>query len=218
MKTQNSVSEKTYRDIDHILYEMGLKKIEARRVDDYFQNMAEQKETKFLSRMSHILINLWDLASIIAKLRPGESLIIHGDSGRMFRGKISEEKLAKKCTELREKVPGRVSLTIDGNGRNENLLAKGSPIVFGRNPQKKSGDTCTRVYPRVSGNADLYLFEEMLQNIQKEDVTVIEVEIQGHKYLETSIKNYPTKIGSGKSGRIYYTKTGGEITWLSSEK
>ncbi len=209
-------SETNYESFDHLLHEMGLRKIEKERIDEYFRKVGEEKETRYLAKVSHILISLWDLASIVMKLKPGESLIIHGDSGRMFRGRISEQKLDEKFTELREKVAGRVSLGIDGNGRNERILARSGITSYGKSPFKKSWNNKVEALDKVEGNEDLYLFEQKFLRTDKKKVSEEIVKNDfGHEYLEISIKDYPTTIGIGiASGRVSYTITDGKIEYL----
>lgn len=210
MKNQTSVSETftgknpqtTYGSIDKLFYEIGLQKIEARRADDRFLEQKAREESRYLAKVSRVLIGLWELTAIIMKMKPGESLVIDGDSGRMYTGRISDEKL-KKFSLLPEKVPGRTSLEIDGDGRNERLLAHYTPVLFG-NSRPKSWDTKTRKAPIESGSPIVYFFEQKLAETPKNKVQCNTYDEGGQTFMEVFIKDYPIAIGYGKSNKKPY--------------
>ena len=211
MKTRNSAPKTTYGSFNQVLYEMGLRKIEAKRIDEYFQNQKRVEESRFLSRVSRVLISLWDLTSIIMKTPAGKHIVIDPETGRIYRGSVS----LKKLEMLPEKVPGRTSLEIDGDGRNEFILAKIGIRAFGKSWKKKE-DNNTRIAPGENPeNPIVWMFNEFLKTVSKEDVTVNHLEEAHQKYDEMFIKDYPVGLGIARAtGKVHYIIIDGKKNWF----
>jgi hypothetical protein len=201
MKSTNSAPKTTYGSFNQVLYEMGLQKIEDKRTDEKFQEQKRKEESRYLSKVSKILITLWDLTALIMKTPTGKQLVIDAETGRIYRGSVSLSKLEL----LPEKVPGRVSLTIDGDGRNEKILS-GSSVVSGGSVWKKSVAGKTRIAPdENSENPVVWMFNEFLKTVSKEDVTINHIEDYTFKYDEIFIKDYPVGLGIARStGKVHY--------------
>lgn len=207
--------KQSYQSLDHFLHQMHLKGIDGKRLDERFQNELDRKDTELLARASRVLITLWELTRIIMKSPPGTQIVIDADSGYMYRGRISQEKLLTKFKQLPVKVAGRKSLIIDGNGANERIVAKVGFVPFRNHHGKRAYDVHAKALAKVEANEDVFWFEEKMKEVAPEDVTESIVKFEGHEFLEISIKDYPTKIRiMNSSGRLSHSITEGKITYF----
>lgn len=198
--------EKTYQSLDHFLYETGLRKIEGKRVDEYFKEKQKREDSLKLSKISRVLINLWEFTSLILQAKPGESIVVDCDSGKLFRGKVDKKNLIP----LEEKLPGRTSLEIDGDGRNEFLIGKS--WAFGHtSPTKKKWDGSVKLADKSRSHPVVALFEEHLREVSKEMVTTNIRQEANQVYTEISIKDWPVSICTSKSGKARYYIFEGKI-------
>lgn len=186
----------------------------AKLLDQQFQAEKEAKESKFFSRVSSVLISVWQLKEILVKLSAGESVIIDSD-GNLYKGRVKLEKYQK----LYKKLPGKNDTAFD-NGTHEYLATK-SWITSPGNPLKNSWESIALKAPELSSHPVIQLFEDKLSSCFKEGTTAFDPEIvtknfvtnNNGKFVEISIKDYPVSVGiSMTTQKIRYYIYKGQIT------
>jgi hypothetical protein len=177
-----------------------LQKRNAELIDERFKAQIAVEETRYLTKVSRVLIGLWDLAGLILKSKPGDSIVIDCDSGRMYTGKVKHEKLK----EIPQKVAGRVSMEMDTEGFHEYFMSRSWVKAFG-SPRKNSWDSVALKAPKHRDTPVVDLFEDKLQEISMSDVTVNHLTGPNHYYYEVSIKDYPIVLGiNAKINKVAY--------------
>jgi hypothetical protein len=199
--------------LDKVLYHIHLTEIQRKQADERFQEEKARKESKFLSRVSSVLISLWDLAGIIIKSPPGSQVVIDADSGRLYRARFSEEKLGKMKA-LPQKIAGRTSLEMDADSLPEHVMRRSREYVGMVSNQKSTWNAHGRKAPKPHGNAVVFFFELQLKNTK--DFSKIRVDtltVNGYSVSEISIQGFPTKIGiSNSTNKVLYYIVNGKKT------
>ena|ERR1041385_3272808 len=198
---------------EQILYNSGLERLEAEKLDEQFRAQKAREESKKLSKISQFLITAWELTALLAKLKDGESLVINSD-GSLEQGRVKHEKLTK----LREKISTGNENDFDTEGfREYNLRSKS--FVHGKSPTWKNwwdlvkANKNREYFPVIADD-----FLEAMQNfvrenpdnaakIQRKTIT----SSRGFKEVEITIPGFPVTCAFHEtSGKFSYYIIGGQ--------
>ena len=181
------------KSLEGVLYEIGLENLEKRKADQKFADEKARKESSRLAHISSVLLSLWDLAGIILK-NPGKKIIIDSDTGEIYTGIISDNRM-EKFHKLPAKVPGRLSLEIDRDSLTSYLTSR-SFVFSPGNPLKHRWENAGHIAPKEHGSAVVYNFEERLSQVSPKEIhKKITTNSLGHKFVEISIDDYPVSVG-----------------------
>lgn len=179
---------------EKVLYDAGMEKIQAAKADELFREQKSRQDSKFLSKISRVVIAAWDFAHLIAQLNPGETLTVNSE-GHIFRGRVNTEKLKM----LPEKLPGKNSLEFD-TGTYEYIATKSWVAGYG-NPVKNPWDKLqVKLAPSSDDHPLVAIFKEKVEEVllrgKPEEITYAHsVTVMGHKFCEISIENFPIILG-----------------------
>ena len=67
-------------------------KATARQLDERWETVVKHRESKALSRLSQILVSVYQIGEMWCALKNGESLVLNSD-GSMYRGHVKTEKM-----------------------------------------------------------------------------------------------------------------------------
>jgi hypothetical protein len=188
-----------------ILYQERLQQIANKKKDEDFREQKARQESRFLSKISSILISVWDFTQLISRLQPGETLTVNSN-GEIFSGKVDTEKLHK----LPQIAPGKNPGDFDTGA--EFYLATKSWVNAPEPPLKNSWDGISiKLAPRFAEHPLTTVFMEKLEEVAKRKATEKEVtefhtvDSLGFSFTEISIKGFPIKLGVSKStGKARY--------------
>lgn len=194
--------------LNQIINEINLEKLHNNSLDKQFEENQARILSSKLAKVSKVLISLWELTAIIMKLKPGESIVIDGDSGDMFRGRVKTAKLQK----MAEKVAGRTSLEIDSQGFHEYLVTRSSVFSPG-NPLKHTWEMHIKKAPKICGNPVVEIFEELLAQNKRKITKKFTSNSLGHNYVEISMEGIDIIIGINlNTNKVHYYISGGKKT------
>lgn len=184
---------------------------EVTELRDKIQEKVKVQESKRLSRISSLLISAWQVVDILAKLSSGESLVIDGETGEIYRGRVKTENL--RPTGM--KLPSRVSHAVDTAEFTPEILKTTSfatPVILAK--FKSSWDLALK-RPENKESPVVEIFLEKLVETSLDDISYNAVHMpHGTMYTEISIKNWPVKVAFSKAGYARYYIHNGKKTEL----
>lgn len=177
---------------------------------DRFIAFKKAEEKHVLTKISRFLATAWDITALMAKLAPGESLIISED-GSIYQGRVKTDKYRL----LAEKLPKAHPTAFDDTGRFP--MQTSSWVNCPSATFKNSWEVAMRqrLYSDVEYAPIYDLFLERLEVTDMADVTYHTIEAPNKlSYHEVHIKNFPLSVAVGKSGNfLYFRMNGGEPKW-----
>jgi len=187
-----------------------MEKSNNRKIDEQFIAQKKAEDTRYLAKVSHILVSMWEITKMIVKLNPGESLVIN-EHGELFKGKVKTEKLVKQ----KEKIPGRKNLEFDTEGLHEYLVSKSFVTSYGSS-RKNAWENQVIKEPKYPDNPIVELAVEYLNELKPDQFIIRKItKLRGLEFNEIHMKDYPVALGmSGKTNKIRYYIYEGKEYWI----
>lgn len=179
------------------LQTLGMDRVDVEKTREYYQERLRREESKRLSRISSLLIAVWQIPEILAKLTNGHSLVIDGETGEIYHGRVNTDKLQK----IGKKLPSRVSHAIDTAQFTPEYLKTTSlanPVIVAG---FRSAWELALKYPKNYDYPIVELFLEKLVDTPMSEIsyTVIVGEF-GDVWTKITIKNWPVSVTFYKTG------------------